>query len=78
MLGLFKKKSTKETVSMGTLIEELKESGVSFIDSLNVCSWILLERQSDSFERYVHEIKRESNRILSVTIFQVTISITIR
>lgn len=78
MLGLFKKKSTEETVSMGTLIEELKESGVSFIDSLNACSWILLERQSDSFERYVHEIKRESNRILSVTIFQVTISITIR
>lgn len=64
---------------MGILMKELKESGISFVDSLNVCSWILLERQSVSFERYVHELKKEElNRTFSVTIFKKTISITFR
>lgn len=56
MLGLFKKKSTGRADSMGTLMKELKGSGVSFADSLNVCSWMLLEYQSKSFERYLREL----------------------
>ena len=79
MIGLFKKKSTERADSMGILMKELKESGISFVDSLNVCSWILLERQCVSFERYVHELKKEElNRTFSVTIFKKTISITFR
>lgn len=57
MFGLFKKKRTERADSMGTLMKELKESGVSFADSLNVCSWMLLENQSKSFERYLRELR---------------------
>ena len=65
---------------MGALMKELKESGVSFADSLNVCSWMLLENQSKSFERDLRELRelQDLNRAFSITIFQVTISITIR